>query len=220
MRMKSILLFVLTVFLMAGCMKEDLDFTKFSKTIEIEREQALPLVKGDLSFEDIAGHSYDSLEVNVVPGVDSIFLYLLDNVNFHDTIKMGDIGSNIDIEFIKLYHTFTNDFPIGLDLKIYLYDSAKAAIIDSIPLNKDPNSVFLQPALVDANGLVDTSSVETMQDYVDLSSDLADKLLHQATHVILNAKIPTGGNYIKVLNYYALSFKFGIDAKGKYKGQL
>ena len=219
MRMKTLLWAILPFLLLSACKKDELDLDKFSKTIEIEREQALPLVQGSFSFEDIAGHGYDSLETNI-SGFDTIFLYLLDNIDFSDTLTLSDFGSNLDVEFIKLYHSFTNGFPIGLDIHVYLYDSVQGAIIDSIPLNKKPDTVFLEPSTPGSDGIVDQNSVMPQIDETDLSSDLAYKLFHQANQIILNAKIPTSGDYIKVINNNALKFKFGIDAKGKYRGQI
>jgi hypothetical protein len=210
-------LIVILLMLFTACKKDELDFNKRSKRIEVEREIALPLVKGNISFGDLLNIEPDSLEI--INLLDTLKLYYNLEFDHQDTIKLSEFDNKITIDFVKLYYWFTNEFPLGLDAKIYLYDSKSAEIIDTILFSHNPSEAFLPAAPVDINGIVIKDMVKEKSDVINISKSQAENLLKRATNLILFTHIQANTlSIVKVSSTSYLRFKLSIDAKGKYEG--
>jgi hypothetical protein len=128
-----------------SCIEDTIQVENISKDVAIERQISIPLVKTEVTFENIAG-SYDSLIIDVG---DTIYLYLNQDLGFQDTMKMTDMGENIEFEFLNLHFKVTNMFPVGLDVMIFMYDSILDANLDTIWFSEVPGELFYNPAPVD-----------------------------------------------------------------------
>ncbi len=195
-----------------SCIEDTIQVENISKDVAIERQISIPLVKTEVTFENIAG-SYDSLIIDVG---DTIYLYLNQDLGFQDTMKMTDMGENIEFEFLNLHYKVTNMFPVGLDVKIFMYDSILDANLDTIWFSEVPGELFINPAPVDGNGLAIVDQVETTNSYVGLDQENFDNLFNGTTHLLVDATIPSTGGFIKVLKYHRLYMNLGIEARGRY----
>jgi hypothetical protein len=200
-----------------ACIEDTVMLDNLSKDIAIERELPAPLVKTEFIFDDIAGHGYDSL---IIQSGDTIFLYLVEDLGFRDTMELSEVGDEMEFEFVNLHYTITNMFPIGLDLQFYLYDSLMAQNIDTIWFSDIPGQLFLVPAPVDMNGLVIEDQVQTENSYIGLDAPVIDNLFHGATHIVINAVVPSTGSYVKILEHYRLAIQLGVHFKGQYVSSL
>lgn len=206
--------FLLLIFIIAGafaCIEDTIQVEDLSTEIEFEREIALPLLKGSLSFDDFAGHGYDSL---IITSGDTIFLYLLENIALEDTVEKNEI--NIEFDYINLYYKITNMFPVGLDMKIYLYDSISGSNIDTVLFSNNPDSLFIQPAPSDANGLTLEDQVTTDIGSISLNENVLYNMFHVATHWVLYASIPSTGGFVKILRTNRFAIKLGVEARGTF----
>jgi hypothetical protein len=198
---------------MIACFEDTIQLDNISTDFAIQHELAMPLVKADFVFDDIAGHGYDSL---IVQSGDTIFLYLVEDIGFNDTLKLGKMGEKMDFDFIYLHYKIANMFPVGLDLRIYLYDSIQAHNIDTIWFSNNPDQLFIEPAPVGPDGLVLEDEVQTYAGYIEIDSTKFDNLFHVATNLVVDAIVPSTGSYVKVLNYYRLNMRLGLHFKGRY----
>jgi hypothetical protein len=212
--MKFIRLLPLAALLLAfaACIEDTIQLNDISKDIAIERQHAMPLIKTSLTFENLAG-SYDSIMFYMG---DTIFLYLNDDIGFSDTMKMSDMGENIEFDFFNLHYKVTNMFPIGLDMKIYLYDSLLAQNIDTIWFSEIPGELFIEPAPVDENDLAILDQVVTTDSYIGLDQGIFDNLFGNTTHLIIDAVVPSTGGFIKILKDDRLNMDIGIEFRGRY----
>jgi hypothetical protein len=121
--MKLIRLFPLVILfaLLTACIEDTVHLEDLSTERSYEYELPAPLVKTEFVFDDIAGHGYDSL---IIQSGDTIFLYLVEDLGFMDTVELGETGDEMDFEFVNLHYTITNMFPIGLDVQFFQYGSA------------------------------------------------------------------------------------------------
>jgi len=196
-----------------ACIEDTVQLDNLSTDISYERELAAPLIKTEFIFDDIAGHGYDSL---IIQSGDTIFLYLVEDLGFRDTMELSEMGDEMEFEFVNLHYTITNMFPIGLDLQFYLYDSLSAQNIDTIWFSDIYGEMFLMPAPVDMNGLVIEDQVQTENSFIGLDGPVIDNLFHGATHLVINAVVPSTGSYVKILEYYRLAIQLGVHFKGQY----
>jgi hypothetical protein len=217
--MKFIRFLPLAIFIVCSvaCIEDTIQLDNISNEIAYQRQQAIPLIRASFRFDDIAGHGYDSL---IIQSGDTIFLYLIQDIGFHDTLRIGDLGKDINFDYINLYYQVTNMFAIGLDLNLYLYDSVLAGNIDTIRFSQEPGQLFLEPAPVNANGLVIEDQVVPTKSYISLDHDLLYNLFHGATNLVIDATVPSTGGYVKVLNYYRLDMNIGLGFKGTYVDTL
>jgi hypothetical protein len=213
---KSALPFLMAIFIIlcSACRKETLDFSTRSHKTDIEREVNLPLVKGEISFEDLINIKPDSTEI--INLLDTLNIYYNLEFDHQDTIQMSKLDSNITIDYIKLYYWFTNDFPIGLDAKIDIYDTT--SIIDSILFNANPGEIFLPAAPVDSNGFVIQNLIAEKAGLIDISTSQANNLFNRATSLVLLSHIQANTlSIVKVPVTSFLHFKFSVDAKARYE---
>lgn len=197
---------------MAACIEDTIQINDISKDIAVERQQSLPLIKASLTFDDIAG-SYDSL---MVMSGDTIYLYLNEDLSFEDTMKMTEVGENIEFDFLNIHYEVTNMFPIGLYAQIFLYDSLQNQNVDTIWFSENPGELFINPAPVDGNGLAIIDQVVTNNSYIGLDQDVFDNLFGNTTHLIINAVVPSTGDFIKVLREDRLNMDLGIEFRGRF----
>jgi hypothetical protein len=209
------LIAILTI-LFSACQKETLDLNQRSKKIEIERVVNLPLVKGNISFDDLLNIEPDTLEI--IDLLDTLEIYYNLEFDYQDTIQVSKMDSNITIDYMIMYYWFTNEFPLGLDVKMYMYDSTNAEIIDSILFSSDPSEIFLPAAPVDSTGLIIQDEIEEKAGEISISSSQAANLFEKATDLILITHIQANTlSIIKIPATSFLHFKLSIDARGKYE---
>lgn len=209
---------LVALFLAFGaCLKDKIDLDDLSQEVAIERSIAMPLVYGALGIEDFTDRGYDSL---LIADGDTIKLYLIVDLGFNDTIPLGELGQDMEFEYLYLHHGFTNSLPIGLDVQFYLYDSTISQNLDTIILKDDPTENFIPAAQVDGNGFVIEDIVVEQRDYVSFDNRTLDYLQNEATHLIMDAVVPNTGGMVKILDYYTLDFKLGVEALGTYVTEL
>lgn len=217
MKKSSLLLFLGLFFALVSCLKDEIDLDDLSKEVEIERSIAVPLIYGSLDVDDFTDEGWDSL---LITDGDTIKLYLIEDLEFSDTLALGDLGQDLVFEYLYLHHGFTNYLPLGLDIRFYLYDSLISQNIDTITLVEPPDTIFLSPAETDENGLVIEELVVEQRDYVDFDPASLDYLQNDATHIIFDAIVPSTGGLVKILDHYTLDFRLGIEAEAIYVTHL
>jgi hypothetical protein len=209
-----LLLFIVLFF--ASCQKDTLDLTKTSKKYSYEREISMPLVQGNITFNDLLNLDPDTIQIINV--LDTLGIYYNLEYNFKDTIKLSLRKDNITVDFANLNYWFTNQFPIGLDLKIFLCDSLYT-IIDTILFSNDTSEIFLPAAPVDTNGVVILDQVTEKKGVVIISSTTAENLLRNTDQLIMDVHLTANTfSVVKVLENSYLDFRFAVDVKGKYEG--
>jgi hypothetical protein len=126
----------------------------------------------------------------------------------------------IDIEYANLTYWFKNYFPLGFDAQLILFDSIANVKLDTIYLNSDSTTQFLEPANVDENGNVLTDEVAKHSGSIELTQSEAENLLNETTHIIVQATVQTtdSDNISSVRVGYdsKLEFQFGLDARLTY----
>jgi hypothetical protein len=197
-----------------ACIKDTIQLEDISGDMAYEREISIPVIKGSLTFDDIAGHGYDSLVI--LQSGDTIFIYLNNDLGFNDTIAIGEQGENMDFDFINVHYKITNMFPVGLDLRMYLHDSVTNQNMDTIWFSGTPGEIFIKPAPSDINGLTVEDSISTSNSFVALTENFIDDFFNAATHLIVVAEIPSTGGIVKILRNYRLYMQLGIEARGRY----
>lgn len=196
------ILFLLVV--VSSCKKEDLDFSKFSDDRKFERTIAMPLIYGDLYLSDFI--TSDSI------------LILEGDSSFTDTIGLdlssGDLA-NFELEFFDLYHSAKNYLPVGLNLWFVSYDSASAQNIDTFRFSDE--KLYLPPAMLDNNGNVIESSVDSITGIMTIDNNVAENLLNRATHLIFELRLLSDTTaIIPVDDINRIWIKYGFHAKGTF----
>ena len=150
------------------------------------------------------------------------------NLQFRDTFKLEfeDVEDIQYVEYAKLHYTFKNEFPLDIGIKLMLMDSITDTVLDTIYLNKNGNNFFLNAAPVDADGITIRDQVLEIPGVTELSQQQINDLFNVANKVIivgdLKADNPQDMVYgaVKILSYYSLNFKFGIETKAHYQGSV
>jgi len=217
MKLKNLFLLIPILIGPLACIEETVQLENISKDIEIERQIALPLVKGDLVIGDLVEGEADS---SIFTNGDTIYFYTVDDISLQDTVEFGGIGINMDFDFLNIYHTITNMIPIDLDLNLYLYDQLIGSNIDTIFFNTIPGEYLINAPPVDNDGLVIEDAVETRYDAIELDAATLDNLLNRTSHLIILARVPSTGTVIKILKHYNLEFALGLSARGRYVTSL
>jgi len=149
--------------------------------------------------------------------------FRMNNLQFADTVKnfMKDnsIGSSPikpeDFEFLRVDITADNGFPLGVSLKLVLYDSASHAHVSTI----DATDV-LKPAPVDANGKVtaplSTATSITISREFWNSINTADKIIF----VFSMNTTDSGSKDVKIYSDYKINFKAALVLKPDIKFNL
>jgi hypothetical protein len=220
MKWKYLLWFIVALALtISACQKGELDFNKQSNYYDVEREISIPLVHGTLAFNDLLNVVPDTLEIYNL--LDTLDIYYNLEYDHRDTIKLNLVDSNIYIKYAKLYYWFTNEFPVGLDSRIYMLDTIHSVIIDSILFNTNPSDIFLHAAPVDSNGIVIQDSVKQIAGMMEIDSTQADNLIQRTNKIILYSRVYANTlSIVKVEKSSTLSFRFSLDIDGKYQGYI
>lgn len=169
-------------------------------------------------------YNYALWESSMTLGLEvEVPLELRADATYLDTFDISDmIGDDveIDIEYANLTYWFKNYFPLGFDAQLILFDSIANVRLDTIYLNSDSTSQFLEPASVDENGDVLTDEVEKHSGSIELTQSEAENLLNETTHIIVQATVQTtdSDNISSVRVGYdsKLEFQFGLDARLTY----
>jgi len=141
--------------------------------------------------------------------------FLMNNIQFTDTLDnfmKDDEGSDDspvkpeNFELLRVDITAKNGFPLGVSLKMSLYDSGTQGIKDTISAKG-----ILKPAPVDsegrANGITETTtSIEFTRKFFS-SISKADKIIFQFT---LNT---TGNSSVKIYSDYRIDFNAALVLK-------
>lgn len=199
---KYIFFGVLMFTIVYSCKRDELDIDKLSKTIEIQRDIAMPGGYGNLFLKDLLGE-----------GADSIITIEGDTI-FQDTIALdlGDFGEGFIIEFLNIPYHCGNYLPVGGDLMLITYDSVTARILDTIKFSQ--TGTFLEIPPLDQNGDVIENLVEEKTDVISVDKATAENLLRLATHIILDARlISETTRIIPVDDSKRIWLKLGIEAR-------
>lgn len=131
-------------------------------------------------------------------------------------INMNNMSHVSEIEYINLYHTIRNEFPLNIGFDLVLYDSISQQKIDTIAI-KNFDEPLLVAAPVDAFGVTMKDQVQTRSGFVTLTDTQADNLISEANKIIVigNISSTNGARTVKILNNYLFDFKLGIEAKAK-----
>ena len=115
---------------------------------------------------------------------------------------------------------------MDIGIKLMLMDSITDTVLDTIYLNKNGNNFFLNAAPVDADGITIQDQVLEIPGVTELTEQQINDLFNVANKVIivgdLKADNPQDMVYgaVKILSYYSLNFKFGIETKAHYQGSV
>ncbi len=209
-------LIIFLVFIGSACQKDVLDLNDMSKKYSIERELSFPLVQGNISFKNLLNIDPDSIQI--INLLDTLGIYYNIEYEYYDTIKMGRSKDSITIDFANFYYWFINQFPIGLNAKIYLCDSLNV-VKDSILFSNTVAESFLPAAPVDANGVVILDQVKEKKGIIIISSSTAENLMKNTDKLILYIRLTANTfSVVKILENSYLHFQFAVDIKGKISG--
>lgn len=217
MKLKNLFLFIPLLIGPLACIEDTVQLENISKDVEIERQIAMPLVKGNLVIGDLVEGEADS---SIFMNGDTIYFYTVDDISLEDTVEFGGIGIEMDFDFLNIYHTITNMIPIDLDLNLYLYDQTIGSTIDTIFFNTIPGEYFINAPPVDENGMVIEEAVGTRYGAIELDAETFDNLLNHTSHLIILARVPSTGTIIKILKHYNIEFALGLSARGRYVTSL
>jgi hypothetical protein len=193
------------LFLVVSCMRDELDIDKAARTIEVQRDIAVPLIHGDIQFSDLLGD-----------GADSIITIEGDTV-FQDTVSLDlpDDLKNFTINFVNLPYHSKCFLPIGGNLALILYDSVSRQTLDTIKFAQ--SGLFLTPAPIDGNGNVIENQVDEKNDVIAVNRVAAENLFKYATHLILDARLLADSTMIIPVNEsLRISLQIGIEAQGSF----
>jgi hypothetical protein len=174
---------------------------------------------------DTTAKNFVSYDSELLIGLDvEIPLEFRANLQFRDTLKFdlnSDTTEEIDyIEYARLFYIFRNEFPINIDASLILYDSITDTNIDTLSLNENGDTYFLNAAPVDDQGETILEEVREFEGEIDIEEDMAYKLFNDANKLIIIGKFtsydPGNVSSVKILRSYKLDFKFGLDAKINY----
>ena len=212
-------LFLLLIFSVIACIEDTIQLEDISTDMDVTKEIAAPAVNIFLQFDDIAGHGYDSLDF-LING-DTIFLYLLEDIRYEDTLDLGvgDNSGDLELELLNLHYRITNYFPVGLDMKIYLYNDSTQQNVDTIWFS-GPDELFIDPAPNDANGITIDDQVVTDSSYVSFSDNVLDNLLKKNIRLVLYIEVPSTGGFVKIVRGNMLYIHFGIEVRWRNKIDL
>lgn len=213
MKISGILPFLAIIITIVSCVQDEFDFSDVSRDVKVERELAMPLVKGEFVFEEISDESWDSL---LISEGDTIKLYIIDGIEQTDTLPLGEELENMTFDYLNLHYTFTNMFPVGIDIHLYLHDSISNQNIDTVYLSENPDEFLLPAAPVDGDGLVIEDQVQPKTGVAALDSETLFNLTDRTTYMIFSIYVPPTSGYVKILDHYLLALKIGIEAKGEY----
>jgi hypothetical protein len=133
---------------------------------------------------------------------DTLDNFLKPDNNNNSSFKVEDMDS------LRVNIVANNGFPLGVSVKMLLYDSGKRAVVKTIDATN-----LLQPALVDANGkstgkTESSTTIEFKKDFFDAINS-ANKIIFM---FILNTT-DNGTKDVKIYSDYSISFKASMVVK-------
>ncbi|MBN2485498.1 MAG: hypothetical protein JXB34_05965 [Bacteroidales bacterium] len=197
---------ILLSILLFACKREELDIDKIAKSVELQRDIALPLIIGDILLTDLMGDDADSI------------ITIESQTSFQDTIPLDlpDVVNDLSVKFLKLPYKIMNYMPVGANIMLLSYDSVSNRIIDTIKFAQ--SGIFLEAAEMDENGNVIEESVLPKIDSISVNTATAENIFKVATHLILDAKIIIKEtDIIPVNDKQRIWIKLGLEAQAAYK---
>jgi hypothetical protein len=191
--------------LVYSCKREELDIDQFSKTIEVERSIAMPLVYGELLLSDLLGEDADSI------------ITIEGDTIFQDTVALDlpEQTEDFTVEYLNLPYHAKNYLPIGVNLMLISFDSVSNRVLDTIKFAQ--SGIFLPPADLDENGIVIDESVIEKVDVIEIDKETAENLFKVATHLIIDARLLSETTRIIPVNEtQRIWLKIGLDSKLTY----
>ncbi|MBN1414134.1 MAG: hypothetical protein JW973_03445 [Bacteroidales bacterium] len=163
---------------------------------------------------------------NLQVGIDlEVPLAFKADLQLRDTIKL-DVDKPEAIEYVEyanLHYRIRNEFPVNLHPYIILYDSIADINLDTIFFTESPaDTVFFIPAApVDENGVTITSQVNEVTGVIRLDEALIDHFFMDANKIIMVGSFSSyQTNNVVILTTYKFDFKFNLEAKIRYTGNL
>ncbi|MFO7658075.1 MAG: hypothetical protein R6W78_13515 [Bacteroidales bacterium] len=148
------------------------------------------------------------------------------DLQFRDTVKL-DIEDNEDVRYIEyanLHYRFRNEFPLNMGISLILYDSISSVNVDTIIVNNRGDKLLLKAATVDNNGISLTGQVAEVPGVMELSSEQIDHFFNSANKIIIIGELssynPQTVSSVKILSTYSLGFKFNLETKIHYTGNI
>jgi len=144
----------------------------------------------------------------------------LNNLQFADTVdnplKKEDFSDSPldpeDIEELKILLNIENGFPLGISLKVSLFDSGTNRVLSTI---NAPG--ILKPAVVDANGKVTAPAHSPTE--IEITTDFWNSV-YDADKIILSITLVTtdgGTKDVKIYSDYYLDYKAALFVKADLK---
>ena len=142
--------------------------------------------------------------------------FWINNLQFSDTVdnflssedtQSSDFSPS-DLDYSRLDIKVTNGFPVGLSLKMALYDSVRHVVLKTVEASQ-----FLTAAPVDANGKA-TGSSESVTS-IEFTSDFFNSV-NNANKIIFIFKLKTSGSGTDDVRLYSdnkISFKASVVVK-------
>ncbi len=131
----------------------------------------------------------------------------LDNPFYNDPSDSSKFSLK-DLEYVKLHLQAENGFPVGMNVKLYLYDKASGFIADSILFDQ-----IIQPAPVDAGGRV--TDVISSDQTIEITNIQLEELENMPDLIVAGIFNSTdqGTKSVKIYTDYTLDFKLGVQTK-------
>jgi hypothetical protein len=142
--------------------------------------------------------------------------FWMNNLQFADTLdnflstndSQNNDFSSSDIDYTRLDISVNNGFPLGISLKLALYDSVRNVVLKTIDASQ-----LLTPAPVDASGKVNGTAASVTS--IEINPDFFDSV-NDADKIIFIFKLNTtgsGANDIKLYSDYTITFNAAIVVK-------
>lgn len=192
-----------------SCKREELDIDKLSKTVEVERSFAMPLVYGELLLSDLMGESTDTI------------ITIEGDTLFQDTIDLTlpEETKDFTVEYLNLPYHAKNYLPLGANIMLISFDSVTNTVLDTIKFAQ--TGLFLTPAQLDEDGYVIEDLVFEKIDSISVNKTTAENLFKVATHLIIDARLLSDTTRILPINEsQRIWLKIGLSAKITYHTKL
>jgi len=114
------------------------------------------------------------------------------NLTYRDTFPAEDLFDLPKflqgIEYARLHYRFSNGFPLGLDVKMVLWDTINNVMVDTIKFNEN-SEFFLEGAAVDENGMV--QEIIQKEDFIEINHEKIENLFNLDGNLILVINLVT-----------------------------
>ncbi|MFP4059548.1 MAG: hypothetical protein ACOCXD_00235 [Bacteroidota bacterium] len=172
---------------------------------------------GDITRNNfITRNSQLDVEVEIeIPLHFAADLTITDTMNF-DPDNIEELES---IEYANLHVKMKNEFPVGINANLLLYDSTTFTILDTLEVD------FLRAAPVDKNDLVILENVNEVKTVIAMDKDMIDNFFNRMNKIIVIGHLETfkqdgTPRMVKILTSYNLDFSLALDAKATISTNL